>query len=44
MIVDGGTINCSRNCHSIKLTMWEYLLDIPIIAVQMGNVDVILGG
>jgi hypothetical protein len=43
MIVDGGTINCSGKCHSIKLTMGEYLLDSPMIAIQMGGVDVVLG-
>jgi hypothetical protein len=43
MIADGGTINCSRKCHSIKLTMGEYLLDSPMIAIQMGGVDVVLG-
>ena len=43
MIVYGGTINCSGRCHSIKLTMGEYLLDSPMIAIQMGGVDFILG-
>jgi hypothetical protein len=32
MIVDGGTINCSRKCHNIKLGTGEYLLDSPMIA------------
>jgi hypothetical protein len=43
MIVNGGTINCSRKCHSIKLNMGEYLLDSPMISIQMGGVDVVLG-
>jgi hypothetical protein len=43
MIVDGGTINCSGKCHSIKLTVEEYLLDIPMIAIQMGGANVVLG-
>jgi hypothetical protein len=43
MIVDGGTINCSGKCHSIKLNMGEYLLDSPMISIQMGGVDVVLG-
>ena len=28
-IANGGTINCSRKCHSIKLNMGEYFLDHP---------------
>jgi hypothetical protein len=43
MIADGGTINCSGKCHSIKLNMGEYLLDSPMISIQMGGVDVVLG-
>jgi hypothetical protein len=43
MIVDGGTINCSGKCHSIKLTMGDYLSNIPIITVQMGGIDVVIG-
>ena len=43
MIADGGTINCSRKCHSITLNMREYLLDSPMISIQMGSVDVVLG-
>jgi hypothetical protein len=43
MITDGGTINCSRKCHSINLNMREYLLDSPMIAIQMGGVDIVLG-
>jgi hypothetical protein len=43
MIADGGAINCSRKCHSINLTMGEYLLDIPAIATQMVGADVVLG-
>jgi hypothetical protein len=43
MIVDGGTIDCSRKCHSIKLTMAKYILDSPMIAIQMGGVDIVLG-
>jgi hypothetical protein len=42
MIADGSTINCSRKCHSIKLAMGVYLLDSPMIAIQMGGVDVVL--
>jgi hypothetical protein len=43
MIAYGGTINCYNNFHNIKLNMWEYLLDSPIIDIQMGGVDVVLG-
>jgi hypothetical protein len=43
MILDGCIINCSRKCHSIKLTMGDYLLDSPMIPIQMGGVDVVLG-
>jgi hypothetical protein len=39
MIADGGTINCSWKCHSIKINMREYLLDSPMISIQMGGVD-----
>jgi hypothetical protein len=41
-IVDGGTINFSRMCHSINLTIEEYLLDGPMISIQMGGFDVVL--
>jgi len=43
MIANGGTINCSGKCHSINLNMGEYFLDIPMITIQMGGVDVVLG-
>ena len=43
MIADGGTINCSGKCHSIKLTTRECLLDSPMIAIQMRGTDVVLG-
>jgi hypothetical protein len=43
MIADGGTINCSGKCHSIKLNMGEYVFNIPMISIQMGGVDVVLG-
>jgi hypothetical protein len=39
----GGTINCLGKYHSIKITTGEYLLDSPMIAIQMGGVDVVLG-
>jgi hypothetical protein len=43
MVVDGGTINSSGKCHSIKLNMGECLLDNPTISIQMGGVDVVIG-
>jgi hypothetical protein len=43
MIAIGGTINCSGKCHSIKLNMGEYFLDSPMIAIQMGGANVVLG-
>jgi hypothetical protein len=42
MIADGGTMNCSKKCHSIKLNMGEYYFDSPVISMQMGGVDVVL--
>jgi hypothetical protein len=43
MIADGGDINCSGKCHSIKLNMGEHLLDNTMISIQIGGVDVVLG-
>jgi len=43
MISDGGTINCSRKCNKINLTMGEYVMNIPMISIPMGSVDVVLG-
>ena len=43
MIADGGTVNCSRKCHNIKLSMGEYVLNSPMISIPMGGVDVVLG-
>jgi hypothetical protein len=43
MIVYEGTINFSGKCHSIKLNMEEYLLDVPMISIKMGGVDIVLG-
>jgi len=42
MIAGGGNINCSGNFHSIKLNMGQFLLDSPMIAIQMGGVNVVL--
>jgi len=43
MVANGGTINCSRKCHNIKLSMGEYVLTSPMVSIPMGGVDVVLG-
>jgi hypothetical protein len=43
MIADGGTINCSRKFYSTNINMGEYLLDIPMIDIQIWGVDVVFG-
>jgi len=43
MIENGGMINYSRKCHSFKPNIGEYFLDSPMIFIQMGGVDAILG-
>jgi hypothetical protein len=43
MIADGGTINCLGKCNKINLTMGEYVMNSPMIAIPMGGVDVVLG-
>ena len=42
MIVDGGTINFSGKFHNISISMGEYVLNIPMIAIPIGGVDVVL--
>ena len=43
MVANGGTINFFGKCHNIKLTMGEYVLNIPMLSIPMGGVDVVLG-
>ena len=43
MIADGGTINCSRRCSKLNLTMGEYVMNSIMIAIPMGGADVVLG-
>ena len=43
MVENGRTINCSRKCHNIKLTMGEYVLNSPMLSIPMGGADVVLG-
>jgi hypothetical protein len=43
MIENGGTINCSGKFHKINITMGEYVMNSPMIAMPMGGDDVVLG-
>jgi hypothetical protein len=43
MIADGGTINFSGKCNKINLTMGEYLMNSPMIAIPKGGADVVQG-
>ena len=43
MVANGGTINFSRKCHNIKLSMGEYVLNSPMLSIPMDGVDVVLG-
>jgi hypothetical protein len=43
MIANGGIINCSGKCNKINITMGEYVMNIPMISIPMGGVDVVLG-
>ena len=43
MVANGSTIKCSGKCHNIKLSMGEYVLTSPMIAIPMGGADVVLG-
>ena len=43
MIADGGTINCSRKCRNINITMGEYVLNSPMISIPTGSADIVLG-
>jgi hypothetical protein len=43
MIAYGDTINHFGKFYNIKLNMGEYFLDSPMISIQMGGVDVVLG-
>jgi len=40
---DGGIINYLGKSHSLKLNMREYLLDGPMVEIQMCGVDVVIG-
>ena len=43
MVTNGETLNFSGECHNIKLTMGEYVLNNIILSIPMGGVDVVLG-
>ena len=43
MVANGGTINYSRKCHNIKITMGDYVLTSPMLSIPMGGADVVLG-
>jgi hypothetical protein len=42
MIADGGTINCLGKCNKINLTVGEYVMNSPMIAICMGGAYVVL--
>lgn len=43
LIADGGTVSCSKKCHSIKLAMGDYHLDYAMHAISMGATYIVLG-
>ena len=43
MITDGRAINLLGKFHNINLDMGEYVLNIPMISIPIGGVDVVLG-
>jgi len=43
MVSSGQTINFSRKCHNIKLSMGEYVLNSPMLSITMSGTDVVLG-
>ena len=42
MIENGGTINSSGKFHKINLTMGEYVMNSPMIAIPMSCANVVL--
>src|ERR1700760_4699478 len=42
MVANVGTINFFGKCHNIKLTIGEYVLNISILSISMGGIDVVL--
>jgi hypothetical protein len=43
MIANGGTINFLGKFHKINIIMGQYLINILMIVIPMGVVDIILG-
>eukprot|EP00253_Pinus_taeda_P013528 PITA_13528 len=43
MATNGGTVNCSRKCHNIKLSMGEYVLNSSMFSIPMGGANAVLG-
>ena len=43
MIADGGSLSLFGKCHNINLTMGDFVLNSPMIAIPMGGVDVAMG-
>ena len=43
LIANGGIVSCLGKCHSIKLSMGDYQLDIPMYVISMGGADIVLG-
>ena len=43
MVANGGTINFSRKCHNIKLSMGEYVLTSQMLSIPVGGANVVLG-
>jgi len=40
MVASGGTINCYGKGHNIKLSLGNYVLNIPMLSVPIGGADV----
>ena len=40
MVANGGTINFSGKFHNIKLTTGEYVLNILMLSIPMGGVEI----
>jgi len=43
MVENGGTVNFSVKFHNIKLTIGEYVLNIPMFSIPMCGANVVLG-
>ena len=43
MVANGVTIKLSEKFHNKKIIMGEYALNIPMLSIPIGDVDVVLG-